>query len=118
MRLNGEQTSLVVGAEETLGAYAVRSNSAPAGFMSVPLHVHRCAEEAFYVVEGELAVHAESRWVTVSAGSFVLIPRGAPHALGNASAVPVRWLTLISPAEQAGWVQAEHELIVASGGTP
>ena len=80
IRLNGEQTTLVVGAAETSDAYAVRRNSAPPGFAAVPLHVHRAAEEAFYVIEGELAVHADGRWSPVPAGSFALIPRGTQHA--------------------------------------
>ncbi|HVH24078.1 MAG TPA: cupin domain-containing protein, partial [Pseudonocardia sp.] len=116
IRLNGEQTSLVVGAAETSDAYAVRRNSAPPGFAAVPLHVHRAAEEAFYVTAGELAVYADGRWSGVPAGSFVLIPRGTRHALGNASADPVHWLTFISPATHSDWVLAEHELIVAAGG--
>lgn len=118
IRLNGEQTSLVVDAAETRDAYAVRRNSAPPGFATVPLHVHRNAEEAFFVTAGELAVHADGRWRTVSAGSFALIPRGTRHAIGNASTEPVHWLTFISPAGQGAWVQAEHELIVAAGGAP
>ena len=116
IRLNGERTDLVVGAGETNNAYAVRRNSAPAGFAAVPLHVHRGAEEAFYVTEGELSVYADGRWHAMPAGSFVLIPRGTRHALGNAAARPVHWLTLLSPAADAEWVQAEHELILAAGG--
>ena len=80
------------------------------------MHVHRAAEEAFYVTAGELAVYADGRWSEVPAGSFVLIPRGTRHALGNASADPVHWLMFISPATHAEWVLAEHELIVAAGG--
>ena len=61
IRLNGKQTSLVIGAAETRGAYAVRRNAAPPGFCAVPLHVHREAEEAFQVTEGELAVYCDER---------------------------------------------------------
>jgi quercetin dioxygenase-like cupin family protein len=118
VRLHGETTVLVAGAEDTNGAYALRRNSAPPGFDAVPLHVHRSAEEAFLVTDGELAVYAEGRWQTAPSGSFVLIPRWTEHALGNASPATVSWITLISPGADAGWVQAEHELIVASAGEP
>ena len=97
VRLNGETTVLVAGAQETGGAYALRRNSAPPGFDAVPLHVHRGAEEAFLVTDGELAVYAGGRWRTAPSGSFVLIPRGTEHALGNPSAATVSWITLISP---------------------
>jgi hypothetical protein len=40
------------------------------------------------------------------------------HSLANAAPEPVRWLTLISPAEQSEWIEAEHELLRAGGGYP
>ena len=103
----GERTVVKAAEAETRGAYAVRENSAPAGFGHVPFHRHREAEEAFYVLEGELTVFTEGRTLAAPAGSFVLIPRGAVHSLANRGAVPVRWLTLISPAWVSGWIQAE-----------
>jgi mannose-6-phosphate isomerase-like protein (cupin superfamily) len=87
VRLNGEDTLVTAGQAETRGAYAVRCNAAPAGFAAVPLHIHRGAEEAFWVLEGELVVHAGERRVAAPAGSFVLIPRGMVHA----SATPDRF---------------------------
>jgi mannose-6-phosphate isomerase-like protein (cupin superfamily) len=116
VRVNGEDIVLTVGEAETRGAYAVRLNAALARFAAVPLHIHHEAEEAFFVLEGELTVHAPGRRVEAAAGTLVLIPRGMVHAIANAGSAPVRWLTLISPAAQSGWVEAEHELLVGSGG--
>jgi mannose-6-phosphate isomerase-like protein (cupin superfamily) len=118
VRVNGERTVVKAGRDATRGAYAVRENGAPAGFVSVPLHIHRSAEEAFYVLSGRLAVQAGDDRVDVEAGSFVLISRGMVHAIANPGAEPVRWLTLISPADQSEWVEAEHELLLASDGEP
>jgi len=115
VRLHGEATALVAGDEETRGAYALRENSAPPRFAAVPLHIHRDAEEAFSVLEGELVVHAGGAQLRVPAGGFVLVPRGVVHAIANAGTGVVRWLTIVSPASQAGWVEAEHELISESG---
>jgi mannose-6-phosphate isomerase-like protein (cupin superfamily) len=117
-RVNGEDTRLIAGDAETGGAYAARLNSAPANFNRVSLHVHRDADEAFFVVEGRLLVHIDGAWAEAPSGSFILVPRGAPHAIANAAGEAVRWLTLISPAEQAGWVEAEHDLLAESGGEP
>jgi mannose-6-phosphate isomerase-like protein (cupin superfamily) len=117
-RLHGELTTIVAGRAATRGAYAVRENTAPAGFASVPLHIHRDAEEAFYVLSGVLSLHAGGRRVDAAAGSFALVPRGLVHSLANPSPHPVRWLTLISPAEQSEWIEAEHALLRASGGDP
>jgi uncharacterized cupin superfamily protein len=118
MRLHGEETVVVAGEAQTRGAYAVRCNAAPPGFAAVPLHIHRGAEEAFWVLEGELVVHVDGRRTAAPAGSFVLVPRGVVHALGNAGPERVRWLTLISPAAVSRWIEAEHDLIVESGGRP
>jgi quercetin dioxygenase-like cupin family protein len=117
-RLHGEHTAIVAGRAATRGAYAVRENSAPPGYASVPLHVHRDAEEAFYVLSGVLSLQAGDRRVEAAAGSFALIPRGLVHSLANPASRPVRWLTLISPAERSEWIEAEHELLRASGGHP
>ena len=103
----GERTVVKAAEAQTRGAYAVRENSVPAGFGGVPFHLHREAEEAFYVLEGELTVFTEGRTLAAPTGAFVLIPRGTVHAIANRGAVPVRWLTLISPAWVSGWIQAE-----------
>jgi uncharacterized cupin superfamily protein len=103
----GERTVVKAAEADTRGAYAVRENSVPAGFGGVPFHLHREAEEAFYVLEGELTVFTEGRTLAAPAGSFVLIPRGTAHSLANRAAVPARWLTLISPAWVSGWIHAE-----------
>jgi quercetin dioxygenase-like cupin family protein len=116
VRRNGEDTVLAVGEAETRGAYAARLNAAPPGFTTVPLHIHRNAEEAFLVLDGELTVQVDGRTVVAPAGAFALVARGHVHAIANLGTTPVRWLTLISPAESAGWVEAEHDLLVASAG--
>jgi mannose-6-phosphate isomerase-like protein (cupin superfamily) len=117
-RLNGEDTRVTAGAAQTRGAYAVRENAAPPRFGAVPLHIHRFAEEAFYVLDGTLTFYAPDRRFEAPTGSFVLIPRDTVHAIANSQTNPVRWLTLISPADESDWILAEHDLILASDGHP
>ena len=62
-----------------------------------PLHSHTDAEEAFYVLSGELAAWVGTGEVLARTGSFLLIPRGTPHAVRRLTDEPVRLLTLISP---------------------
>lgn len=64
---------------------------------STPLHRHVEAEEAFYVLDGELEAWVEGSTTTATPGDFLLVPRGAAHGLRRLSAEPVRLLTLCSP---------------------
>ncbi len=115
-RLNGESTVVKLEPEWTRGAYALRSNTAPPHFVSVPLHRHRDMEEAFVVVTGTMSVVAGSRRLDAGPGEVCLIPRGVPHALANLTDVPVTFLTLLSPGDQSGWIDDEERLVAAVGG--
>lgn len=118
-RPSSEQTVIKVAEAETHGAYALRENVVPAGSSGVPFHIHRDAEEAFYVLTGELTVYAADRTLAAPAGSFVLVPRGVIHSLANWGADAVRSLTIISPAWVSRWIEEESELLrSASHGAP
>ncbi|MGA8845877.1 MAG: cupin domain-containing protein [Nocardioides sp.] len=64
---------------------------------TTPLHAHPGAEEAFYVLGGQVEVWADEVTSQVSAGAFIVVPRNIPHALRRLSAEPVRMLTIVSP---------------------
>ena len=66
------------------------------GFAS-PYHTHHLEDEAFYVVEGEMAFVCGGNWTRAKPGTFVFGPRGIPHGfkvLGDARA---RLLLLCTP---------------------
>lgn len=64
---------------------------------TTPLHTHPAAEESFYVLEGRVELWADGTTSEASSGAFIVVPRGAPHALRRLSAQPVRMLTIVSP---------------------
>jgi quercetin dioxygenase-like cupin family protein len=66
---------------------------------SVPAHVHRRHVEAFYVIEGELALTLGDDEVFAAAGTWVSVPPGVEHAL----AVPDRARYLNMHAPSAGF---------------
>jgi mannose-6-phosphate isomerase-like protein (cupin superfamily) len=66
---------------------------------SVPAHVHRRHIEAFYVLEGELALTLGDDEVFAAAGTWVAVPPGVEHAL----AVPDRARYLNVHAPNAGF---------------
>jgi oxalate decarboxylase/phosphoglucose isomerase-like protein (cupin superfamily) len=81
----------------------------------VGAHLHRTAEEFFYVLDGELDLLAfEPRvrtsgdwreWESASGqralrggpGSAMFVPAGCPHAFTNPGTAPARMLFLVSP---------------------
>ena len=56
---------------------------------AIPLHVHP-VEEAWVVLEGELALRVGDETVTVSAGEVARVPPGVPHAVRNEGTVTAR----------------------------
>jgi quercetin dioxygenase-like cupin family protein len=88
----------------------------PAGF-STGLHVHRTQEETFYVLEGECDWRIGERLVRATAGTFVFIPPGVPHNIGNASDKPARMLMTVSPPGHENYFE-ELGAVVSRGGRP
>jgi mannose-6-phosphate isomerase-like protein (cupin superfamily) len=76
-----------------------------------PLHVHTREEEAFYVLSGRLAVWVDGTEKVAEPGTFLVIPRGVPHAARRVGDTPPRMLTLISPAG----LQRFFEAVVREG---
>ena len=63
-----------------------------------PPHVHSREDEFFYVIEGEITFHVESREpIRARAGTFVFSPRGVRHRFANESARPARMLFGVLP---------------------
>jgi len=84
--------------ETTNGAFGlVEQWMIPAGFAS-PYHVHRLEDEAFYVLEGEMAFVCGSTWLTAGPGTYVFGPRNIPHGFKVLGASPARLLLLCEPA--------------------
>lgn len=66
----------------------------------IPRHVHHAADECVYVLDGILEVEFDDRVERATAGMFVLLPQGIPHALRCASTPPPKVLQISSPG---GW---------------
>ncbi|HKV90439.1 MAG TPA: cupin domain-containing protein [Thermoplasmata archaeon] len=68
-----------------------------AGHFIAPLHRHRKEDEAWYVLEGEIAVRLDARTVIARSGGAVWSPRGVAHTFWNPSAAPARYLIIMGP---------------------
>ncbi|MGY1642674.1 cupin domain-containing protein [Geodermatophilus sp. SYSU D00703] len=70
---------------------------------TTPLHRHTNAEEAFYVLSGEMAAWIGDGETLARPGTFLVVPRGVAHALRRVSDAPVRMLTVVSPPGLQGF---------------
>ena len=101
----------------------------------VGAHLHRNAEELFYVLEGQLdllAFEPRSRtppgywqsWeshtgATVARGapgSMMSVPRGCPHAFANPGPGPARMIFLVSPSGHEHYQKELAELVASTTG--
>jgi quercetin dioxygenase-like cupin family protein len=69
----------------------------PPGFAS-PYHMHRLEDEAFYVLEGEMAFVCDGKWMKGGPGAYVFGPREIPHGFKVVGSGPARMLLLCAPA--------------------
>jgi mannose-6-phosphate isomerase-like protein (cupin superfamily) len=83
-----------------------------------PPHIHHDADEAWYVLEGELTFYSGAWSAVVGAGGFVLVPRGAVHNYRVTSAIPARYLEMFAPAGKERFFEELSALYAAYGGEP
>jgi quercetin dioxygenase-like cupin family protein len=86
----------------------------PAGF-STGLHVHRVQEETFYVLEGECEWQIGSERVLATPGTYVFLPPGVPHNIGNASDKVARALMTVSPPGHERYFEELAETVARGG---
>ena len=77
--------------------FLMESLEMPVGLES-PYHVHHDEDEAFYVLEGELAVVLDGQWLTAGPGTYVYGPRDIPHGFKVVGTTPARMLLMCAPA--------------------
>jgi mannose-6-phosphate isomerase-like protein (cupin superfamily) len=61
-------------------------------------HVHADEDDAFYVLDDEIAFVVDGEEVLARACTFVLVPPGVEHTFRNPTASPVRILNIHAPA--------------------
>lgn len=96
-RFLGLPTAMRATSETTNGAFGLAEHwMIPPGFAS-PYHVHRLEDEAFYVLEGEMAFVCDGKWLAAGPGAYVFGPRNIPHGFKVVGDSPARMLLLCAP---------------------
>ncbi len=118
LQLGTFQAVVLATGPETAGAFSLlRTQGEPTGF-GPPLHRHRDAAEAFYVLAGEYLMHLEDRQQRCPTGSFVYVPVGMPHTFTVVSTEPGTKLNLFAPAAMVGYFEQLAAAEAAGNATP
>jgi quercetin dioxygenase-like cupin family protein len=95
------------------GSLAVMEVEIPAKTLVKP-HNHTREDEFSVVLQGPVGVRIADRVLEADTGSYLVKPRGTPHAMWNAGDTPVKVIEMVSPAgletyfEELGTVLTEH----------
>lgn len=108
--LGNFQMTVKATSEETDGAFSLLEAEEPPDF-GPPLHIHRDAAEAFYVLAGEYIIFLEEREVSCAEGSFIFIPAGVRHGF-RVGKTTSRKLNFYVPAAMVGYFDELSDAIM------
>jgi quercetin dioxygenase-like cupin family protein len=108
LTLAGRPLAFLVTGEDTKHTSMFEWTVAP-GF-STGRHVHRVQEETFYVLEGECMWQVGDQNISARPGTYVFIPPGVPHNIGNSSDKPARMIMTVSPPGHEHYFEELAEL--------
>lgn len=105
-------------AASTNGSFGlVEQWSIAPGFAS-PYHTHHREDEAFYVLEGEVAFVCDGKWMRGGPGAYVFGPREIPHGFKAIGDKPARMLLLCAPGGFESFVLELGQPADAAPGPP
>jgi mannose-6-phosphate isomerase-like protein (cupin superfamily) len=88
-------------ADQDGGDFSLMERTLPPGGRRPPPHRHTNCSEAYFVLDGQVAVIVEDEELIVGPEGFVLVPRGTAHTFGNAGEDQARLLVIHAPAMDA-----------------
>jgi quercetin dioxygenase-like cupin family protein len=94
--IDGLLFSFLLTGEDTQGGFSLTRAIQRQG-CEPPFHIHRNADETFYVMEGNLTFYVAGESVTASAGTTVFVGRGREHSFAVETAT-AETLILFTPA--------------------
>jgi len=88
-------------ADQDGGDFSLMERTLPPGGRRPPPHRHTNCSEAYFVLDGLVAVTVDDEDLAVGPEGFVLVPRGTRHTFGNAGEREARLLVIHAPAMDA-----------------
>ncbi|MEM7114590.1 MAG: cupin domain-containing protein [Chloroflexota bacterium] len=68
-----------------------------AGWDGPPIHVHVEQDETFRVLQGTLEVYKQNKWIQVSEGEEIFIPKNTPHSFRSRDTADCYYEYVITP---------------------
>jgi mannose-6-phosphate isomerase-like protein (cupin superfamily) len=103
--LGNFQVEVLATSAQTDGEFSLLQTQSEPPQFGPPLHLHRDAAEAFFVLEGEYLMFIGEEQTHCPPGTFVYVPRGTPHTFKVVSSGPGKKLNLFSPAAMTGFFE-------------
>jgi mannose-6-phosphate isomerase-like protein (cupin superfamily) len=94
----GQRLDFLATGETTAGHYSLFHVFIPAGPPGPLPHIHRDADEFFFVVEGRIEALFGEEWRPLGPGQFLHVPRGTRHSFRDATPHAARMLSGFVPA--------------------
>jgi mannose-6-phosphate isomerase-like protein (cupin superfamily) len=116
--LGNFQVEVLAASAQTAGEFSLLQTQDEPPDFGPPLHLHRDASEAFFVLEGEYLMFIEDEQALCPPGTFVYVPRSTPHTFRVVSARPGKKLNLFSPAAMTHFFEALAEAEATGSATP
>jgi quercetin dioxygenase-like cupin family protein len=114
--MSGDVYETIATAESTNGALGFTDCRVPPGNGPVA-HVHKSADESFYVISGVLEFLNGDQTFVANAGDFVFVPRGTRHRFRNIGDEVAHMVSFFNPGGgEALWVEAGDDPV--PGGKP
>lgn len=83
--------------DDTNGAFTVAELTASAE-MGPPPHIHRNADESFFITEGTFDFSLAGKTFSAGAGAFVYLPKGVVHTHSAGGGTPAKALVIQTPS--------------------
>jgi len=106
----GEQFLIRVPASATNGSYSLTEILSSPGD-STPVHRHTKEDEHILVLEGTARILYGDKTFDATAGTVITLARSIPHAWGNPTDTPIRFIVTATP----GGCEEALRLIATSG---
>lgn len=114
--LFGVRFSYKIVSADCAGTLAAMEVEIPARTLVKP-HNHAHEDEFSLIVSGTVGARVGDRVLQAGPGTYLVKPRGTPHAMWNAASVPAKVLEIVSPGGLEGYFE-KLAPILAERGTP